>query len=166
MSLVLAFLIPFCSSCYPPLSLIPELSACLCFREVLLTGSSVGILVKAACAKAFIPCLNGSTSLPPLTSSKQKGWLTQRRFSLSACSPVCSLHAATGFQTKCLLVLTDPLLIPHSRLLACKSWVWWWAPTFWAAPQWMGWRTHLCCYCSSSSACRLALMTEKWSPFR
>lgn len=74
------FSILFFFSCCPPLFLIVgRVSQAHTFtsHKMLLTCSSAGILIKAglrkACAKAFVPCLNGSTHLPPFTTGSQKG---------------------------------------------------------------------------------------------
>lgn len=158
-------------SCYPPLFLIPGrvswVQAFAC-PKVLLTCSSVGILVKAglrkACTKAFVPCLNGSTRPPPSTT--RKAGESQEVFPWS---------------------LLSSLLFAYShwfpdKVLACAYWPSSHFPLKGAGLQKLGfggerpplsstpgmvngWRTHFYCHCSNSSACRLALMTEKWLPF-
>lgn len=147
--------LPFSSS-------LAELSARLwcCSRAALL--ASWQTQAEGKDCQGTCPLAEGGAHLPPLTAGSQKGqWL--RSFSLRARSPVCSLHTVTGFQTKRLLVPADPLLLPHSRGLACRSLGLVGSAHRWAAPQrpWVGWGTWLCCPCSSSSACGLLYWLEK-----
>lgn len=116
----LSFLPLFFHAPLPFSSSLAELSARLrcCSRAALL--ASWRTRAEGEDCQGTCPLAEGQRSSASLDSRQSERPVAHRSFSLRARSPVCSLRTVTGFQTKRLLVPADPLLLPHSRGLACR----------------------------------------------